>query len=73
MSIKAGTIIPCNELGPHGKPIVAVIGHINDWAAYEQAYPDQVTYDEIASNGDKIGRDEATTLFPELASLRYRP
>ena len=72
MSIKPDTIIPCNEPGSHGKPVVAVIGWAHDWAAYEQSYPDQVTYEEIASNGDKIGRDEATTLFPELASLRYR-
>jgi hypothetical protein len=70
--IKPDTILECNTLSRHGKPVVAVIGYAHDWAAYEQAYPDQTTPEYIASNGDKISRDEAMELFPELSSLRYR-
>jgi hypothetical protein len=73
MTIKQGSIIECEQFGSHGKPVVAVVGYNNDWAAYEQAYPDQTTPEYIASNGDKIGRDEANALFPELTHLRYRP
>ena len=73
MTIKSGSIIGCEELGPHGKPVVAVIGYVHDWAAYEQAYLDQVTDEDIARFGDKIGRDEAIVLFPELSKLHYRP
>ena len=73
MAISPETIIECTELGPHGKPVVAVIGWAHDWAAYEQAYPDQTTPEYIASNGDKIGREDALRLFPELHTLRYRP
>jgi hypothetical protein len=70
--IKAGSILECDLLSDKGRPVVAVIGYIHDWAAYEQAYPEQDTPEYIASNGDKIGKDEALELFPELASLRYR-
>ena len=70
--IKAGSKIECEYVGPHGKPVVAVIGFIHDWAAYERAYDDQTTIDSIARNGDKIGEDEARELFPELKSYKYR-
>lgn len=70
--IKRGSIIECEELGPHGKPVVAVIGWIHDWAAYEQAYPDQITPEDIADYGDKIGQDDARALFPELVDYFYR-
>jgi hypothetical protein len=73
MAIKPDSIIECTELGSHGKPVVAVIGWAHDWAAYEQSYPDQTSIYDIASNGDKISREEAETLFPELKILRYRP
>jgi hypothetical protein len=70
--IKRGSIIECEEFSHHGKPVVAVIGYIHDWAAYEQAYSDQTTPEYIASNGDKIGQDEARKLFPELENYAYR-
>lgn len=72
MSFKPGTIIECSKPGPYGKPVVAVIGYINDWAAYEQAYPDQTTPELIAQSGDKVWREHALELFPELANLSYR-
>ena len=52
--------------------VVAVIGHVNDWAAYEQAYPDQTTPDDIARNGDKISQDQARELFPDLKFYHWR-
>jgi len=72
MTIRRGSIIQCEELGPRGKPVVAVIGRIHDWAAYEQAYQYQIEPEDIARFGDKISRDEAMALFPELSSLKYR-
>lgn len=68
-----GTILKSLELGPHGKPVVAVIGYANDWTAYEQSYPWQVSPELIAESGDKFGRERAEELFPELGHLRYRP
>ena len=59
MTIKQGSIIECEELGPHNKPVVAVIRYVHDWVAYEQAYSDQTTPKDIADYGDKIGREEA--------------
>jgi hypothetical protein len=73
MSIEPGTIIPCKELSPNGRRIVAVVGYANDWAAYEQSYPWQVTDIDIAQSGDKIWSEDAKRLFPELSDLRYRP
>lgn len=70
--IKRGSIMECEELGPHGKPVVATIGWIHDFAVYEQAYPDQTTPEYIASNGDKIGQEDARALFPELVDYLYR-
>jgi hypothetical protein len=72
MTFKSRTIIECKELSSHGKRVVAVIGHIGDWAAYEQSYPDQTTAFFIAQSGDKISSDEARTLFPELKDYPYR-
>jgi hypothetical protein len=72
MSIKRGQVLECEQVGPHGNPVVAVIGFSNDWAAYERSYPQQNTSDLIARHGDKIGENEARQLFPELAKLRYR-
>ena len=73
MSIKPGSIIECAEMGPHGKPVVAVVGYAGDWTAYEQSYADQHSPDLIARQGDKIGQDEAEELFPELAkAFRWR-
>lgn len=72
MPIRPGTIIPAKNPGPHGKPVVAVIGYAGDWAAYEQSYPDQLDYQSIADNGDKIYVDDARKLFPEFATLAYR-
>ena len=70
--IKRGQVLECDQPGPHGRPVVAVIGYAGDWAAYEQAYPEQDTADLIAHQGDKIGEVQARNLFPELAKLRYR-
>jgi hypothetical protein len=67
-----GSIIMCEELSDHGKPVVAVIGWIHDWAAYEQAYPDQTLPELIADRGDKISQEEARKLFPELENYKYR-
>lgn len=72
MSIKRGQILECEQVGPHGKPVVAVIGFANDWAAYEMAYPEQTTPDLIARHGDKVGETDARLLFLELSKLRYR-
>lgn len=73
MPIKPGSIIECDRLGPHGKPVVAVIGLADfDWAAYEQAYPDQVTPAQIADLGNKILAEQARNLFPELSERVYR-
>ena len=73
--INPGTILECDQMGPHGKLVVAKIGDGGDWAVYEQAYPDQDTSEGIARYGDKISKEVAEELFPELAtsSLRYRP
>jgi len=73
MPIRPGTIIPAKDNGPHGKPVVAVIGYAGDWAAYEQSYPDQTTDQAIADNGDKLYVDDARALYPEFAILLYRP
>ena len=74
MTIKRGSVIECTEAGPHGKPVIAVVGYAGDWTAYEQSYPDQITPDLIARQGDKISQDAAEELFPELAkALRWRP
>lgn len=72
MTLKTDSILECEEFGSHGKPVVAVIGYNHDFAAYEQEYPDQVTPQDIADRGGKIGADEARRLFPELADYPYR-
>ena len=74
MTFRPGTLIPTDEPGPTwGHPVVAVIGYANDWAAYEQSYPEQDTDDLIARQGDKISERSARDLFLELKDLRYRP
>lgn len=70
--IRPGTRIECTEKGPHGGRVVASIGYVGDWAAYEQCYPDQTTVETIAKNGDKIGEDQARILFPELKEYSWR-
>ena len=52
---------------------VAVIGYANDWAAYQA--PSSWSDDMVARTGDKIWRDTAEEMFPEIktAGLRYRP
>jgi hypothetical protein len=51
--------------------LVAVIGHVGDFAVYEG----KVLWDDylVASEGDKISEEEARRKFPELASYSYRP
>jgi hypothetical protein len=70
----SGVVISINELGPHGKPVVAKIGYCDDFAAYEQASKDQRTSDDIARWGDKLSKQDAMSLFPELfmRGLSYR-
>jgi hypothetical protein len=68
--IKPDTILPCNNLSDEGYKVVAVIGWINDFAVYQ--YYTTSSDRECASNGDKIGEDQARRLFPELASYKYR-
>ena len=72
MSIKRGQILECEQVGPHGNPVVAVIGFSNDFAVYEKSYPHLNTPDLIARHGDKVGETYARLLFPELSKLRYR-
>ena len=53
-----------------GRLIVAVLGAIGDWAAYEGT-PMQ-TYTDIASRGRKISKDEAVSLFWWLNPDQWR-
>jgi hypothetical protein len=69
---KPGQVIECDTLSEHGKPVVAVIGQIHDWTAYEQSYAWQITPDAIAAQGDKISQNEARKLFPELSAYPFR-
>jgi hypothetical protein len=52
------------------KKVVAVVGWVNDFAAYEGTL-DQ-SFDQIARNGDKIGEDEARRIFPNMKGYSYR-
>lgn len=73
MPVKPGSVIECDRLGPHGRPVVAVIGYAGfDWAVYEQSYPDQMAPDLIALHGDKLSAEEARNLFPDLSDRVYR-
>ena len=54
----------------NGRLIVAVLGAIGDWAAYEGT-PMQ-TYTDIASRGGKISKDEAVSLFWWLNPDQWR-
>ena len=68
--IKPETIIPSTSLSRSGYKVVAVIGWVHDFAAY-QYYAD--TSDETcAGMGDKISAEEARELFPELKEYAYR-
>lgn len=49
---------------------VATIGYANDWAAYEGSL--DWSAERVASNGDKIDREVAETLFPVCAGLEWR-
>lgn len=53
-----------------GRIFVAVIGWVNDFAVYTA--PQEWTVDHTASNGDKIGEDEARRLFPNMKGYSYR-
>ena len=70
MAIAPGTIIKCTELSDDGYKLVAVIGHVNDFAAYE-SYLDAST-EECAAVGNKISSEQARRKFPELTSYSYR-
>ena len=72
MSIKSGSVLECDQLGPHGRPVAAKIGYNGDYFVAEQAYPDQDTPDLIARKGDKVSRGAAEKLYPELKNLYYR-
>jgi hypothetical protein len=68
--IQPDTILPSNKLSEEGYKVVAVIGWVNDFAAYQ--YYTYSSDEECAGSGDKIGEDQARELFPELASYSYR-
>ena len=69
---KSGTQIESKESSSRGRRVVAVIGFIGDWSAYEQAYSEQTTIDMIARQGDIISENEARKLFPELKNYKWR-
>ena len=62
--LKAGDIL--------GFKVIAVIGHVNDWAAYRglTCYTDE----EVIRFGDKLCKEEAEPLFYvcKAAGLKYR-
>jgi len=66
-----GDVITSSKRGPHGRIVVAVVGYDNDFAAYEQATPYQNTVVAIAAGGDKLSREHAVSLFPDI-QLHYR-
>ena len=55
-----------------GFKIVAVIGHMGDWAAYRGLT--DWTDEEVASSGDKLSREAAEALFyaPTAVGFTYR-
>ena len=53
-----------------GMKIVAIEGGAEDWAAY--IGPIWLPHETIAQEGDKLGEETATLLFPSFASLLYR-
>ncbi len=58
-----------------GTVIVAVIGYVNDWAAYEiEIRPDGSMPDceQVATNGEKISQQAAERLFPVCRHLKWR-
>ena len=52
---------------------VASIGNIGDWAVYKA--PCSWGFETIAKWGDKVSKEEAVEIFPELDALGlyYRP
>ena len=59
-----------------GRSVVAVVnyhnGEVFDWAAY-QATSRAMPVHEIADHGDKIGRADASKLFPQIPEEKWRP
>jgi hypothetical protein len=53
-----------------GMVMVAVIGDINDWAAYKGTNDQPVSV--IAKQGQKMTEHDARMYFPELEDLEYR-
>ena len=70
MALAPDTILPCSQLSEDGYKVVAVIGWVNDFAAYQ--YYTHASDEECARTGDKISREQARRLFPELKDYRYR-
>lgn len=55
--------------------VVAVKGHIGDWAAYIDAVPGEKHEDEkysVAETGEKLDSRLAAVLFPGLNIAKYR-
>lgn len=52
------------------KVVVAVMGAVEDWAAYEG--PENKDNQWIMDHGDKLSEDEARDLFPAFTHLHYR-
>ncbi len=58
-----------------GKVVVAVVGDVNDWAAYElEISKDGIANspEYVATNGDKISEKAARELFPICRFLKWR-
>jgi len=54
--------------------IVATEGAVKDWAAYMESPWSGNTVDDVARQGDKLWKELAEKIFPELAEeLRWRP
>ena len=64
---RPGDLKPGDQLG---YICVAVVGDAGDWSAY-YGLTDQ-TAEEVASNGDKMGRLAAEALFPVCRLLTWR-
>ena len=68
--IKPGTILPCDTPSDSGHNVVAVIGYVHDFSAYE--WHNTASDEDCANHGDKISENQARRLFPELEILSYR-
>jgi len=56
--------------------VVAVEGHVGDWAAYAGAVrglSHESEWREVASHGSKLPEEFARLLFPAFEDLVYRP